>query len=139
LTVTDLPALNACLNATSAVLLATGYVLIRRGRRQAHKRVMLAALVSSALFLTSYLVYHAHVGSVRFRGEGPVRTVYFTILLTHTVLAVVIVPLVAMTLVPALRGRFDKHRRLARITLPLWAYVSVTGVVIYWMLYRMAG
>ena len=139
MTVTDLPALNACLNATSAVLLATGYVLIRRGRRVAHKRVMLAALVSSALFLTSYLVYHAHVGSVRFRGQGPVRTLYFTILLTHTVLAVVIVPLVAMTLVPALRGRFDKHRRLARITLPLWAYVSVTGVVIYWMLYRMAG
>ena len=138
MTVTDLPALNACLNATSAVLLATGYVLIRRGRRQAHQRVMLAALVSSALFLTSYLVYHAQVGSVRFRGQGPVRTVYFTILLTHTVLAVVIVPLVGTTLVPALRGRFDKHRRLARITLPLWAYVSVTGVVIYWMLYRMS-
>jgi uncharacterized membrane protein YozB (DUF420 family) len=137
LTVTDLPALNACLNATSAALLATGYVLIRRGRRDAHKRVMIAALVTSALFLTSYLVYHAQVGSVRFRGQGPVRTVYFTILLTHTVLAVVIVPLVAMTLVPALRGRFDRHRRLARITLPLWAYVSVTGVVIYWMLYRL--
>ena len=138
MTITDLPALNACLNATSAVLLATGYVLIRRGHRAAHKRVMLAALVSSALFLTSYLVYHAHVGSVRFRGQGPVRTLYFTILLTHTVLAVVIVPLVAMTLVPALRGRFDKHRRLARITLPLWGYVSVTGVVIYWMLYRLS-
>ena len=137
MTVTDLPALNAGLNATSAVLLATGYVLIRRGRRQAHKRVMLTALVSSALFLTSYLVYHAQVGSVRFRVQGAVRTLYFTILLTHTVLAVVIVPLVAMTLVPALRGRFDKHRRLARITLPLWAYVSVTGVVIYWMLYRL--
>ena len=138
MTVTDLPALNACLNATSAVLLATGYVLIRRGHRTAHKRVMLAALVSSALFLTSYLVYHAQVGSVRFRGQGPVRTAYFTILLTHTVLAVVIVPLAGMTLVPALRGRFDKHRRLARITLPLWAYVSVTGVVIYWMLYRLS-
>jgi uncharacterized membrane protein YozB (DUF420 family) len=137
LTVADLPALNACLNATSAVLLATGYVLIRRGRRAAHQRVMIAALVSSALFLTSYLVYHFHVGSVRFRGQGLVRTVYFTILLTHTVLAVVIVPLVAMTLVPALRARFDRHRRLARITLPLWAYVSVTGVVIYWMLYRL--
>jgi uncharacterized membrane protein YozB (DUF420 family) len=137
LTVTDLPALNAILNATSAVLLATGYLFIRRGRRDAHKRVMLAALVSSALFLTSYLVYHAHVGSVRFRGQGAVRTLYFTILLTHTVLAVAIVPLVATTLVPALRGRFDRHRRLARITLPLWAYVSVTGVVIYWMLYRL--
>lgn len=137
MTVTDLPALNAILNASSAVLLATGYVLIRRGRRDAHKRVMLAALVSSALFLTSYLVYHAQVGSVRFRGQGPVRTLYFTILLTHTILAVAIVPLVATTLVPALRGRFDRHRRLARITLPLWAYVSVTGVVIYWMLYRL--
>jgi len=137
LTVADLPALNAFLNASSALLLATGYVLIRRGRRDAHKRVMLAALASSALFLTSYLVYHAQVGSVRFRGQGLVRTVYFTILLTHTVLAVAIVPLVATTLVPALRGRFDRHRRLARITLPLWAYVSVTGVVIYWMLYRL--
>jgi len=137
LTVTDLPALNAFLNASSALLLATGYVLIRRGRRDAHKRVMLAALASSALFLTSYLVYHAQVGSVRFRGQGAVRTMYFTILLTHTVLAVAIVPLVATTLVPALRGRFDRHRRLARITLPLWAYVSVTGVVIYWMLYRL--
>ena len=138
MTVTDLPALNACLNATSAVLLATGYVLIRRGRRVAHKRVMLAALASSALFLTSYLAYHAQVGSVRFQGQGPVRTVYFTILLTHTVLAAVIVPLVGMTVVPALRERFDRHRRLARVTLPLWGYVSVTGVVIYWMLYRMA-
>ena len=137
MTVTDLPALNAFLNASSALLLATGYALIRRGRRDAHKRVMLAALTSSALFLTSYLVYHAQVGSVRFRGQGAVRTVYFTILLTHTVLAVAIVPLVATTLVPALRGRFDRHRRLARITLPLWAYVSVTGVVIYWMLYRL--
>ena len=137
MTVTDLPALNAILNASSALLLATGYVLIRRGRRDAHKRVMLAALTSSTLFLTSYLVYHAQVGSVRFRGQGAVRTVYFTILLTHTVLAVAIVPLVATTLVPALRGRFDRHRRLARITLPLWAYVSVTGVVIYWMLYRL--
>jgi putative membrane protein len=136
-TIADLPGLNAVLNATSATLLATGYVLIRKGRREAHRRVMLAALTSSALFLTSYLYYHFHVGSVKFQGQGPVRTVYFTILLTHTVLAVAIVPLVALTLVPALRGRFDRHRRLARVTLPLWAYVSVTGVVIYWMLYRM--
>jgi uncharacterized membrane protein YozB (DUF420 family) len=135
--VTDLPALNAVLNATSAALLATGYVLIRRGRREAHRRAMLAALACSGLFLTSYLVYHFHVGSVRFQGRGPIRTVYFTILLTHTVLAAVIVPLVLMTVVPALRGRFDRHRRWARVTLPLWAYVSVTGVVIYWMLYRM--
>jgi len=135
-TLTALPAVNAILNATSALLLATGFVLIRQGRRDAHRRVMLTALASSALFLTSYLVYHAQVGSVRFQGRGPVRTVYFTILLTHTVLAMAIVPLVAFTLVPALRGRYDRHRRLARVTLPLWAYVSVTGVVIYWMLYR---
>jgi putative membrane protein len=135
--VTDLPALNAVLNATSAALLATGYVLIRQGRREAHRRTMLAAVACSALFLTSYLVYHFHVGSVKFQGQGPVRTLYFTILITHTVLAVTIVPLVVLTLVPALRGRFDRHRRMARVTLPLWAYVSVTGVVIYWMLYQM--
>jgi uncharacterized membrane protein YozB (DUF420 family) len=137
LSVTDLPGLNALLNTTSAALLLTGYVLIRQGRREAHRRAMLAALACSALFLTSYLVYHFHVGSVRFQGQGVVRKVYFTILLTHTILAVAIVPLVVMTLVPALNSRFDRHRRLARITLPLWTYVSVTGVVIYWMLYRM--
>lgn len=137
MSVTDLPALNAVLNATSAALLATGYVLIRQGRREAHRRTMLAAVACSALFLTSYLVYHFHVGSVKFQGQGPVRTLYFTILITHTVLAVTIVPLVVLTLVPALRGRFDRHRRMARVTLPLWAYVSVTGVVIYWMLYQM--
>lgn len=137
MSVADLPALNAVLNATSAGLLATGYVLIRQGRREAHRRTMLAALACSALFLTSYLVYHFHVGSVKFQGQGAVRTLYFTILLTHTVLAVTIVPLVVLTVVPALKGRFDRHRRLARVTLPLWAYVSVTGVVIYWMLYRM--
>jgi uncharacterized membrane protein YozB (DUF420 family) len=135
--VTDLPGLNAMLNGTCAALLATGYVLIRQGRRQAHRRAMLAALACSALFLTSYLVYHFQVGSVRFQGQGPVRTLYFTILLTHTVLATAIVPLVILTVVPALQARFDRHRRMARITLPLWAYVSVTGVIIYWMLYRM--
>ena len=137
MTVRDLPALNALLNATSAVLIAVGWVLIRRGHRLAHKRVMLAALTSSALFLVSYLTYHAQVGSVRFQGQGPIRTVYFTILLTHTILAVVIVPLVLITVTHGLRERFDRHRRIARVTLPLWAYVSVTGVVIYWMLYRM--
>ena len=127
----DLPTLNAVLNATSALLLLVGYLLIRAGRREAHRKVMLLALACSALFLTSYLVYHFQVGSVRFRGEGPVRT------LTHTVLAVAIVPLVLVTLSRALRGRFELHRRLARLTLPLWAYVSVTGVVVYWMLYRL--
>ena len=135
--VSDLPALNATLNATSAVLLAVGYAFIRAGRKAAHRNCMLAALASSSLFLISYLVYHFQVGSVPFKGRGAVRTVYFAILLTHTVLAVAIVPLVGVTLVRALRERFPAHRRIARITLPLWAYVSVTGVVIYWMLYRL--
>ena len=135
-TVHDLPAVNASLNALSGVLLLIAFALIKARRIQQHRRVMIAAFTTSSLFLISYLVYHAQVGSVRFQGRGPVRTVYFTILLTHTVLAMAIVPLVAFTLVPALRGRYDRHRRLARVTLPLWAYVSVTGVVIYWMLYR---
>ena len=137
MTVRDLPALNAVLNATSAVLLFVGWRLIRRGRIQAHRRVMLAAVGSSTLFLASYLTYHAQVGSVRFQGQGAVRAVYFTILITHTILAAAIVPLVLVTLARALRARFDLHRRLARVTLPLWSYVSVTGVVIYWMLYRL--
>jgi uncharacterized membrane protein YozB (DUF420 family) len=136
-TVRDLPTLNAVLNATSAALLLWGWLLIRRGRRRDHQRVMIAALVTSALFLASYLVYHAQVGSVRFQGQGGVRTLYFAILISHTVLAVVIVPLVLITVTRALRARYDKHRRIARITLPLWAYVSVTGVVVYWMLYRL--
>jgi uncharacterized membrane protein YozB (DUF420 family) len=137
LTLRDLPALNAGLNATSAVLLALGFFLIRKGRREAHKRAMLAALCCSSLFLVSYLVYHAHVGSVRFRGQGPVRTVYFAILISHTILAVTVVPLALVTLVRALQARFDRHRRIARITLPIWGYVSVTGVIVYWMLYRL--
>ena len=137
MTLRDLPALNAALNATSAVLLATGFILIRAGRREAHKRAMIAALVSSTLFLSSYLVYHAQVGSVRFRGQGPVRVLYFAILITHTLLAVTVVPLALVTLVHALRARFDRHRRIARIALPIWGYVSVTGVVVYWMLYRL--
>jgi len=136
-TVRDLPALNAILNATSAGLLALGYLLIRRGRREAHQKVMQTALACSALFLVSYLTYHAQVGSVRFRGQGPLRTVYFAILISHTILAVVIVPLVLVTFVRARRGLFDRHRRIARLTLPLWAYVSVTGVIVYWMLYRL--
>jgi len=111
--------------------------MIRAGRREAHRRFMIGALSTSALFLASYLVYHFQVGSVRFTGQGTIRTVYFTILLTHTVLAVAIVPLVMVTVVRALRARFDAHRRIARVTLPIWAYVSVTGVVIYWMLYRL--
>ncbi|PYQ17913.1 MAG: DUF420 domain-containing protein [Acidobacteria bacterium] len=136
MTLRDLPALNAVLNATSAALLATGYLLIRRGRRDAHEKAMVAALACSTAFLASYLTYHAQVGSVRFRGQGPIRTVYLTILASHTVLAAAIVPLVIVTFIRARRGRFDRHRAIARVTLPLWAYVSVTGVVVYWMLYR---
>ena len=137
MTYRDLPTLNAVLNATSAVLLLTGWWLIRRGRRDAHRRAMLAALATSTLFLVSYLAYHFEVGSVRFTGQGPVRTVYFAILISHTVLAAAIVPLVLVTLARALRGRFEAHRALARITLPLWLWVSVSGVVVYWMLYRL--
>ena len=137
MTLRDLPALNAALNGASAILLATGFILIRAGRREAHKRAMVAALVCSTLFLTSYLVYHAQVGSVRFRGQGALRPVYFAILISHTVLAVTVVPLALVTLVQALRTRFDRHRRIARIALPIWGYVSVTGVIVYWMLYRL--
>ncbi|HTS03032.1 MAG TPA: DUF420 domain-containing protein [Thermoanaerobaculia bacterium] len=137
MTVRDLPTLNAFLNATSAVLLACGWVLIRRRDRGAHRRVMTAAFVSSSLFLASYLTYHALVGSVRFPGSGRARTLYLTILLTHTVLAAAVAPMAVTTFVLASRGRFEKHRRLARWTLPLWLYVSVTGVVVYVMLYRM--
>jgi uncharacterized membrane protein YozB (DUF420 family) len=133
----SLPALNAVLNFTASVLLATGFVLIRRGRRDAHHRVMIAALVVSTLFLVSYLVYHARVGSVRFQGQGSVRTVYFSILISHTILAAAVPPLALITLWRAVRGRFDRHRAIARWTLPIWFYVSVTGVVIYWMLYRL--
>ncbi len=135
--VTSLPHLNALLNTVSAILLLTGYCLIRRRNVAAHRRCMLAALGSSALFLISYLVYHFSVGSVRFEGQGWIRLVYFAVLVSHTVLATAIVPLVLVTVVRALRRRFDRHRDIARWTLPLWLYVSVTGVAVYWMLYRM--
>jgi len=133
----SLPEVNATLNALSAVLLVCGYVFIRRRNVAAHKLCMLAAFSASSLFLVSYLTYHFHSGMKRFAGHGPVRTVYLSILFSHTVLAVVIVPLVLMTLNRALRGAFDRHVLIARRTLPLWLYVSVTGVVVYWMLYRM--
>jgi uncharacterized membrane protein YozB (DUF420 family) len=136
-TVSDLPALNATLNATSAVLLTTGWILIRRGRIAQHRAVMIAAVCTSILFLISYLVYHAQVGSVRFTKQGPIRAVYFTILLTHTVLAAAIVPLVLVTLTRGLRARYERHRRIARWTMPIWLYVSVTGVIVYLMLYQM--
>ncbi len=131
------PALNAGLNATSALLIATGIGLIRVGRRQAHRGVMIAAVISSSLFLASYLYYHYHVGSVRFTGQGWIRPLYFGILITHTVLAAVVVPLVIVTLARGLRRRFDRHKAIARWTYPVWLYVSVTGVVIYVMLYRL--
>jgi uncharacterized membrane protein YozB (DUF420 family) len=137
LTYSDLPALNATLNATAAVLLTIGWVLIRSGRVTAHRRVMIAAFSTSVLFLISYLTYHAHAGSRHFTGRGAIRTVYFTILLTHTVLAAAIVPLVLVTLSRGLRARYERHRAIARWTLPLWLYVSVTGVVVYLMLYRL--
>ena len=137
MTIRDLPTLNAVLNTSSALLLATGWLLIRRRRRDAHRLAMLGALGASAAFLTSYLVYHSQVGSVRFTGQGPVRTVYLALLLSHTLLAALIVPLVLFTLARALRGRFDAHRALARWTLPLWMWVSVSGVLVYWMLYRL--
>ena len=137
MTVSDLPALNASLNATSFVLLVTGYSFIRRGNRLAHKRCMLGALGVSALFLTSYVIYHAQVGSVPFRGTGLIRTIYFAVLIPHVILAAAIVPLILITASRGLSAKYDKHRRIARWTLPLWLYVSVTGVIVYLMLYQM--
>ncbi len=137
MSVSDLPGLNALLNGTAALLLASGYYLVRTGRREAHRRAMTAAFACSVLFLVSYLAYHAEVGSVRFRGTGTVRSVYLAILLTHTLLAAAVPFLAVTSIVLALRGRLEAHRRLARVTLPVWLYVSVTGVVIYVMLYRM--
>ena len=133
---TALPAVNAVLNATCAVLLIIGYVLIRRGRWRQHRAVMLTAFGTSILFLVSYLTYHAHAGSKHFPGMGAARVFYFSILLTHTVLAAAIVPLAIITLSRGLSARYDRHRAIARWTLPIWLYVSVTGVVVYWMLYR---
>ena len=137
MTLGDLPTLNAGLNAASFALLLLGFWLVRRGRREAHRKAMLLALATSAAFLVSYLVYHAQVGSVRFAGQGPVRTLYFAVLISHTVLAAAIVPLVVLTAGRALRGRFEAHRAVARVTLPLWLWVSASGVAVYWMLYRL--
>jgi uncharacterized membrane protein YozB (DUF420 family) len=135
--VSGLPAVNAGLNSISTVLLGAGYYFIRQGQREKHRVVMLAAFGSSCLFLTSYLVYHYHAGSVPFQGQGWIRPVYFTILITHIILAAAIVPLALITLFRALREKYDRHRRIARWTFPIWMYVSVTGVVIYVMLYQM--
>jgi putative membrane protein len=136
-TVSDLPTLNAALNATCFVLLTIGYTLIRRGRVAQHRAVMIAAFCTSVIFLVSYLIYHAHIGSKPFPGQGSIRYLYFTILLTHTVLAAAIVPLVLMTLSRGLKRQDVRHRAIARWTLPIWMYVSVTGVVVYLMLYRL--
>lgn len=133
----DVPALNATLNGLAALFLLLGFRAVRRGDIERHRRWMLAAAATSTVFLVSYVSYHLRVGSVRFTGQGPVRSLYFAILLSHTILAVVIVPLVVRTLYLGLRRRDDRHRRIARWTLPVWLYVSVTGVVVYWMLYRL--
>jgi uncharacterized membrane protein YozB (DUF420 family) len=138
MTARDLPTLNAILNAAAAALLLVGWRMIRTGRREAHRRAMLAAFACSVAFLASYLVYHALAGSVRFPGTGAARTFYLGVLLTHTVLAAAVPVLALLTLWRAFRGRFAAHRAIARWTLPIWLYVSATGVVIYWMLYRMS-
>ncbi len=136
MSVHDLPALNAALNAVSAILLTLGYGMIRRRRIELHRRFMIAAFATSSLFLASYLVYHAQVGSVRFTRTGLVRPIYFTILITHVTLAAVVLPFALVTLSRGLAGRYARHRAIARWTLPLWLYVSVTGVLVYVLLYQ---
>jgi uncharacterized membrane protein YozB (DUF420 family) len=133
----SLPELNATLNAVSAVLLISGYICIRRRKIAAHKFCMLSAFAASTLFLASYLTYHYHAGVRPFTRQGPIRTIYFSILISHTSLAIAVVPLVLMTISRAWKGAFDRHVRLARRTLPIWLYVSITGVVVYWMLFRL--
>jgi len=137
LTLSDLPALNAILNGIAATLLATGWVLIKRGRIAQHRACMLAAFGTSTLFLVSYVIYHANVGSRAFGGQGPIRVVYFAILISHVVLAATILPLSIVTLRRGLAAHYDRHVRIARWTLPIWLYVSVTGVVVYLMLYQL--
>ena len=132
-----LPHLNAFLNGSSAILLTSGYLAVRRGRVRLHRNFQLSAFITSILFLVSYLTYHYFHGSTRFLGQGIVRWLYFTILLTHTILAIAVVPLVLITLARAARGDFERHRKIARWTLPIWLYVSITGVVVYLMLYHL--
>jgi uncharacterized membrane protein YozB (DUF420 family) len=132
-----LPAVNATLNATSGIFLFTGYVLIKKRQINAHRNAMLAAFASSMLFLTSYVIYHYHTGSRPFPGVGAIRLVYFTILISHVLLAIAILPLAISTLTKGLRGQYSRHKRVAKWTFPLWMYVSVTGVVVYVMLYQM--
>lgn len=135
--ISDLPALNAVLNGTAGTFLITGYILIRRGHQELHKRCMLAALATSTLFLISYVTYHANVGSRPFPGQGAVRLLYFAILIPHVLLAAAILPLALTTASRGLKAQYDRHVRIARWTLPLWIYVSITGVIIYLMLYRL--
>jgi uncharacterized membrane protein YozB (DUF420 family) len=130
------PALIASLNGVSAILLAVGRYMIARGRMAAHRAFMIAAVVASALFLACYVYFHAHVGNIRFLGEGVWRPIYFAVLIPHVTLAIVIVPMVIITLVRGLRARYDRHRAIARLTWPLWMYVSITGVLVYFMLYQ---
>ena len=133
------PALNATLNGASAILITTGRVLIARKKIKFHRACMIAAVATSSVFLVSYLYYHAHVGSVHFSGHGWARRVYFTILISHTILAAATVPLVVLSLSYGLRSRFDRHRRISRWTFPVWLYVSITGVIVYIMLYQIYG
>jgi uncharacterized membrane protein YozB (DUF420 family) len=135
-TVRDLPAINASLNALSAILLSVGYLLIRTHRVPQHRRCMIAAFTTSSLFLVCYIVYHAQVGSVPFTRQGFVRPLYFTILITHVTLAATVLPLAIVTLSRGLKARYPQHRRIARWTLPIWLYVSVTGVLVYVLLYQ---
>ena len=132
-----LPTINAILNATSGALVLLGYRNIRRGKDAIHKKFMLTAIGVSAIFLASYLIYHWEVGSIKFQGEGIIRIISFSILISHTILAVVIVPMVLRTVYLALKGRFEKHRKIAKLTFPIWVYVSATGVIVYFMLYQL--
>jgi len=136
-TTAQLPALNAALNALSGILILTGYGFIRAGRERSHRICMLAAFATSTLFLVSYLTYHAIHGSTAFTGTGVIRAIYFSILISHTLLAAIVPPLAILTIVAALRNQRSRHRRLARWTLPIWLYVSITGVTVYWLLYRL--
>lgn len=133
----DLPTLNAILNGTGAILLLAGYLCIRNGKVNAHRFFMGLAFFTSTLFMISYLTYHYHVGSRHFDGAGWIRAAYLSILLSHTLLAAAIVPMAIITASRALRGQFQRHKRIARWTLPLWMYVSITGVIVYWMLYHL--
>ena len=137
ITISDLPTLNATLNTISTILLTVGFLMIRRRKIVAHRNCMIAAFAVSGLFLTSYLIYHYHAGSTPFEGSGWIRSVYFAVLIPHIILAATILPLALITLYFALRKRFTKHQRIARWTLPIWLYVSITGIIVYWMLYHL--